>query len=190
MLVAGGQCYRASSRLRPARIILLRCKSARVLALAFGAGGSAKSRSGQTLMRTTERRVGCAGSIPWGDNDAAKKQKNTDLWEENCYGGPVPNASGRVLELPQPYRVGTSYQIRAFARVRAAVGYLRGLPFVPFEVAANAPGRGLLDVDHCAGLASGAVVQCHIALDASGKQGSRKMMFGVAAVGYDDLAIE
>ena len=33
-------------------------------------------------------------------------------------------------------------------------------------------------------------MQCHIALDASGKQGSRKIMFGVAAVGYDDLAIE
>src|SRR6476620_11569736 len=82
------------------------------------------------------------------------------------------------------------YQIPVFARVRAVVGYLRGLPLVPFEVAANAPGRGLLDVDHCAGLASGAVMQCHIAVDASGKQGSRKMMFGVAAVGYDDLAIE
>src|SRR6476660_567291 len=82
------------------------------------------------------------------------------------------------------------YQIPIFARVRAAVGYLRGLPLVPFEVAANAPRRGLLDVDHCAGLASGAVMQCDIALDASGKQGSRKIMFGVAAVGYDDLAIE
>ena len=33
-------------------------------------------------------------------------------------------------------------------------------------------------------------MQRHIALDASGKQGSRKIMFGVAAVGYDDLAIE
>ena len=63
------------------------------------------------------------------------------------------------------------YQIPVFARVRAAVGYLRGLPLVPFEVGANAPGRGLLDVDHCAGLASGAVMQSHIALDASGKQG-------------------
>src|SRR4029077_10458117 len=82
------------------------------------------------------------------------------------------------------------YQIPVFARVRAAVGYLRRLPLVPFEVTANAPGRGLLDVDHSAGLASGAVMQCHIALDASGKQGSRKIMFGVASVGYDDLAIE
>jgi hypothetical protein len=27
-------------------------------------------------------------------------------------------------------------------------------------------------------------MQCHLALDASGKQGSRKIMFGVAAVGY------
>src|SRR4029077_14333578 len=89
--------------------------------------------------------------------------------------------------MPQPYR---RYQIPVFARVRAAVGYLRGLPLVPFEVAANAPGRGLLDVDHRARLASGAVMQCHIALDASGKQGSRKIMLGVAAVGYDDLAIE
>src|SRR4029077_9712670 len=89
--------------------------------------------------------------------------------------------------MPQPYR---RYQIPVFARVRAAVGYLRGLPLVPFEVAANAPGRGLLDVDHCARLASGAVMQCHIALDASSKQRSRKIMFGVAAVGYDDLAIE
>ena len=33
-------------------------------------------------------------------------------------------------------------------------------------------------------------MQCHIALDALGKQGSRKIMFGVAAVGYDELAIE
>src|SRR4029077_10763207 len=37
---------------------------------------------------------------------------------------------------------------------------------------------------------SGAVMQCHIALEAAGKQGSRKIMFGVAAVGYDNLAIE
>ena len=41
--------------------------------------------------------------------------------------------------MPQPYR--------RRACVRAAVGYLRGLPLVPFEVAANAPGRGLLDVE-------------------------------------------
>jgi hypothetical protein len=33
-------------------------------------------------------------------------------------------------------------------------------------------------------------MQCHIAPDASGKQGSRKIMLGVAAVGYDDLAME
>ena len=50
------------------------------------------------------------------------------------------------------------YQTTVFARVRAAVGYLRGLPLVSFEVAANAPGHGLLDVDHCAGLVGEAVM--------------------------------
>src|SRR5262245_58427087 len=52
MLVAGGQCYRASSRLRPARIILPQCDSARAQALAFGASSSAKSKGGQGLMST------------------------------------------------------------------------------------------------------------------------------------------